>query len=266
MNDQTLLELVRSADPLSADLGRPPRALVERVLASPRADREPRRIDGWQAKVALGAVVFGVSGVIAALAIAGTGWLTGEPAPPQVVTNFQLYTPQLGFHPDPGKAVLVARDGDVELYATTDREGTYCLDVVAPWKPATVHDGGTCVTQSVASGDFVAGVVSGSPVTEQGMTFVVGGRVADPKARSVRFDDPGGNTVTQPLGSSGFFLSTVTMSGPCATGNWSSTFTALDSAGNALAHTGTIPLAELSEHDSARSGPIRSCLVRFLQR
>lgn len=266
MNDQTLLELVRSADPLSSSVGEPPRALLELVRASPRPEKEPRRIRGWQAKVALGGVVFGVSGVIAALAIAGTGWLTGEPAPPEVVTNFRLYTPQLGFHPDPGKAVLVARDGQVQLYATTDREGTYCLDVVAPWKPATVHDGGTCVPQAIASADFAAGVVSASPVTEQGMTFVVVGRVADPKARSVRFADPGGNTVTQPVGSSGFFLADVTTPGPCATGNWSSTFTALDADGNAVAHTGTISLAELSEHDSARRGPIRSCLVRFLQK
>lgn len=259
MNDQTLLELVRHADPLDATVAEPPPALLERVLASSRARKHPRRVRGWHARVALGAAIFGLSGVVVALAIGGTGWLTGEPAPPEVVTNFQAYTPQLGFHPDPGKAVLVAQEGQVKLYATTDREGTYCLDLVAPWKPATVRDGGTCIPQATASGDFVAGIVGGGPLTEQGTTLVVAGRIAAPQARSVQFADPGGKTVTQLLGSSGFFAATVTMSAPCATGDWSSTFTALDADGNALAHTATISLTKLSEKDTSQRGPVRAC-------
>lgn len=266
MNDQTLKELVRHADPLLTEIGEPPRALLERVLATPRAGEKPRRVRGWQGRLALGVAVLGVSGVIAALAIAGTGWLTGEPAPPEVVTNFQAYTPQLGFHPDPGKAVLVAQEGQVKLYATTDREDTYCLDLVAPWKPATVRDGGTCVPKAIASGDFVAGVVGAGPVSEHGLTFVVGGRIADSSARSVQFTGLDGNTVTQPLGSSGFFLATVTTSRPCANGDWSSTFTALDADGNFVARTGTISLMKLREKDSALRGPVRDCLVSFLQK
>jgi hypothetical protein len=258
MNDQALFELVRDADPLGTAVGEPPRALLERVLESPRG-RTPR-LPRWQAKVALTAVVLALSGAIAALAIAGTGWLTGEPAPPQVVTNFRDYTPQLGFHPDPGKAVLVAQQGHVELYATTNREGTYCLDLVAPWKPATVDDGGTCVPSWIASGHFVAGNLSSTRTT-----VVVGGRIADARARSVQFTGPHGTPVTVPVGSSGFFLATLKTSEPCA-GNWSSTFTALDAGGEALAQTGKISLVRVSETDSRRGGPVRACWFGFLQK
>lgn len=259
MNDQALFERVRDADPLRAAVGEPPRALLERVLASPRAEKRPR-LPRWRAKVAVTVVVLALSGAIAALAIAGTGWLTGEPAPPEVVTNFHDYTPQLGFHPDPGKAVLVAQQGQVELYATTDREGTYCLDLVAPWKPATVGDGGTCVPKWIASGHFVAGNLSSARTT-----LVVAGRIADPRARSVQFTGPDGTPVTVPVGSSGFFLAAVKTSGPCA-GNWSSTFTALDAGGDSLAQTRKISLIRVRETDSPRGGTVRACWFGFLQK
>lgn len=264
MNDQMLLEMVRRADPVAAGVGDPPLALLERVLASPRAGKNPRRLRR-SAKFTLVAAVFGVGAAIASLAIAGTGWLTGEPAPPPVVTNFQSYTPQLGFHPDPGSAVLVASDGQVKLYATTDREGTYCLDVTSPWKPATTLDGGSCVPQATAAAQFIAGIASGGPRSDQGLPLVVAGRVVDPEARSVQFTLPDGNSVTQPLGSSGFFVASVTVPALCANGGWSSKFTALDADGNAVAGTRTLTLMTALEKDSPLHGPIHSCLLSWLQ-
>jgi hypothetical protein len=264
MNDQTLLELVRRADPLAAAVGEPPSGLLERVLASPRGER-PGRLRSLPARLALVGAVFGVSAVIVGLSIAGTGWLTGEPAPPEVVTNFQAYTPQLGFHPDPGSAVLVAEDGPVKLYATTDREGTYCLDLVAPWKPATTRDGGTCVPKPIASQAFVAGMLGGGPDSQQGMTMVVAGRIADSQARSVQFTGPDGQTVARPVGSSGFFVTTLATPAPCAGGDWSSTFTALDSDGNVVAHTSSIPLIVTKHSTSKERGPILSCVFAFFR-
>lgn len=266
MNDQTLLELVRRVDPLAAGPSEPPPALLQRVLSSPRTEQKRGPAQGWQVRFAVGAAVLALSGVIAALAIAGTGWLTGAPASPAVVTDFQNYTPQLGFHPDPGKAVLVAEDGQVKLYATTDREGTYCLDVVAPWKPATVLDGGTCVPKPIAAGPFIAGPVGAGPVTEQGMTVVVAGRIDDPRARSVEFRGPDGKPVTRPVESSGFFLAALTTSAPCANGDWSSTFTALDSDGSAVAQTPVLSLEKAREKNSPVRGPVHDCLLLFLQK
>ena len=61
----------------------------------------PVLVRGFRPRFALVAAVLALSGLIASLAIAGTGWLTGEPAPPPVVTDFRAYTPQLGFHLTP---------------------------------------------------------------------------------------------------------------------------------------------------------------------
>lgn len=265
MNDQMLLEMVRRADPVAAGIGDPPPALLERVLASPRAEETPRRHLRRSAKFALVAAAFGVSAAIASLAIAGTGWLTGEPAPPPVVTNFQSYTPQLGFHPDPGSAVLVARDDQVRLYATTNREGTYCLDVTSPWKPATTRDGGTCVPQATASAKFIAGIASGGPLTGQGLPLVVAGRIVDPAARSVQFTLPDGDTLTRPLGSSGFFVASVTVPALCANDGWRTTFTALDADGDAVARTATLSLMTAMEKNSPLRGPVHSCLLSWLR-
>jgi hypothetical protein len=103
MNDQTLFEMVRQADPLAAAArtAEPPRELLERVLVSARGEHgSARRLRG-RSRLVLAVAILGLGAVVAGLAIAGTGWLTGEPAPPAVVTDFQAYTPQLGFHPDP---------------------------------------------------------------------------------------------------------------------------------------------------------------------
>lgn len=267
MNDQTLFEMVRQADPVEAVAGveEPPREVLERVLASARDERRPARRLRARRRLVLAAAVLGLGAVIAGLAIAGTGWLTGEPAPPAVVTDFQAYTPQLGFYPDPGSAVLVAEDGQIKLYATTNREGTYCLVLDEPWKPATTLDGGTCVSEAIASGHFVAGLVGGGPLLEQHTTLVVGGRIADTKARSVRFTGPNGRVIERPVGRSGFFVASVSIEGlPCVNGDWSSTFTALDAGGNTLAQTRTISLTKTT-HTNAQ-GQVRACLLSFLQK
>ena len=70
-----------------------------------RRERRRRRFVLTSGVVALGAVIVGT-------AIAATGWLVGSPAPPSVKSDFGSYAPQLGFNPQPGKAVLVASSGD----------------------------------------------------------------------------------------------------------------------------------------------------------
>ena len=113
---------------------------AELRASATRAVRARRR----RLLIVAAAVAAGV--LMGSLAIAATseGWLTGEPAPPGVVEGFRQYTPQLGFHPQAGKAQFVAQDGAVKLYATTNREGGICYLVDEPWKPANAGDGGTC--------------------------------------------------------------------------------------------------------------------------
>ena len=265
MNDETLFEKVRQADPLpaAAGFGEPPQALLERVLVSARDERGLARAPHRRRRLVLVAAVLALGAAAAGLAIAGSGWLTGGPAPPAVVTNFQAYTPQLGFHPDPGSAVLVAQDGQIKLYATTNREGTYCLVVNEPWKPATTLDGGTCVPEAIASGRFIAGFVGAGPLTEGQLTLVVGGRIADTNARAVRFTDPDGKVIERPVGPSGFFIAAVSAQTPCADGDWSSTFTALDGNAKALAQM-TIPLTQTVPTHTRRG--IRGCLLSFLRK
>ena len=202
-------------------------ARKEHLLAE--VDRPPRL--SRRARVVL---VVAVSLVVLGTAAAATrSWLTGRPAPPAVVSDFGSYTPQLGFHPDPGAAVLVAEDGDVSLYATTNREGTYCLVTSAPWKrPETLPDGGTCIPAAQAAAPVVAGLVGASSTT-----FVIAGRVDAGAAHAVRFTGPDGRLLTRPIGSSGFFVAAVPVSGsPCARGEWKPTFVAVDAGGRELTH------------------------------
>jgi hypothetical protein len=157
------------------------------------------------------------------------GWLSGEPAPPSVVENFESYTPQLGFQPDPGHAVLVAEDEDAGLYATTNDKGSFCLAAGAP-------DGGTCISPKSAQAPLIAGIMSDDPsrhrVSER---LLVAGRVDNAEARTIRFTDPDGNVFTRTIGSSGFFIAAVPMHGsPCPKGAWKPTFTALGAKGEEL--------------------------------
>jgi hypothetical protein len=103
------------------------------------------RLMGTRRRIAVLAIVTLLI-VIGTAVASTTSWLTGSPAPQSVVSDFGTYTPQLGFNPEPGRAVLVAEDGDISLYATTNKQGTYCLVASAPWKrPEKLADGGTCI-------------------------------------------------------------------------------------------------------------------------
>jgi hypothetical protein len=165
-----------------------------------------------------------------ALAASKRGWLTGSPAPPKVVTGFEQYTPQLGFHPEARKAQFVAQDGPIKLYATSNREGGICYLVDEPWKPANAGDGGTCASREQAAVPISAGGLSGSADV-----FVVGGRVADERARSINFTTPSGEPIVRPLGAEGFYVAQVPWTGHCPKHDWAPTFVALDVDGNIVA-------------------------------
>ena len=171
--------------------------------------------------------------LVGGLAIAATseGWLTGEPAPPQVVEGFREYTPQLGFHPQAGKAQFVAQDGTINLYATANREGGICYLVDEPWKPANAGGGGTCASRKKASVPISAGLLGGS----QGAS-VIGGRVADDRARSVSFSGPDGAPIVRPLGAGGFYVAQVPVpqQGVCPRHGWKPRFVALGAEGDRL--------------------------------
>jgi len=196
-----------------------------RSAASRRVAARRRRLLTLVAIAAVGVVT-------ASLAIAATkeGWLTGSPAPPQVVTGFEQYTPQLGFHPEAGKAQFVAQDGPIKLYATSNREGGICYLVDEPWKPANAGDGGTCASRERAAVPISAGGLGGSADV-----FVVGGRVADVRARSINFTTPSGEPIVRPLGAGGFYVAQVPWQGHCPKHDWVPRFVALDSDGNTVA-------------------------------
>ena len=99
-----------TADPIAAFRS-------ELRAAANRQRRSSQRRLVAAAVVALVAII-----ALTGVATGGVGWLTGTPAPHSVIADFGTYTPQLGFHPDPGSAVLVASDGDSHLYATTNAE------------------------------------------------------------------------------------------------------------------------------------------------
>jgi hypothetical protein len=190
------------------------------------------RFVGPRRRVAALALALGLL-VIGTAVAATTDWLSGSPAPKSVVSDFGSYAPQLGFNPEPGRAVLVAQDGDISLYATTNKQGSYCLIASAPWKrPSKLPDGGTCIPPGQAAAPLVAGLVgaSGSPGGQQ--TYLIAGRTTDPEARTIRFSDPTGTPITRTIGSSGFFIATVrTEKSACANGDWRPTFSQLGANG-----------------------------------
>jgi hypothetical protein len=204
--------------------------------------------------VAAAVVALVAIGALTGVATGGVGWLTGTPAPHSVVADFGTYTPQLGFHPDPGSAVLVASDGDTHLYATTNAEDSYCIAVSAPWRNLAQNpDGGTCVSKATAEKPIVAGLPSGTP-----HTVVLAGRVAVAGAVSVAVKLPDGSPRTIPLGTSGFFISNIQV-GPCQYGDWSPQLIALNAAGKPVAAS-TIPLLHVYRDSSgvamACGGPV----------
>jgi hypothetical protein len=217
--------------------------------AAIRQRRSSRRRLVAVAVVALVAII-----ALTGVATGGVGWLTGTPAPHSVIADFGTYTPQLGFHPDPGSAVLVASDGDSHLYATTNAEDSYCIAVSTPWRNLGQEpDGGTCVSKATAEKPIVAGLPSGTADT-----VVLAGRVAVAGAVSVSVQLRDGTTRTIPLGTSGFFISNI-QGKPCQHGDqygdWSPQFVALNSAGKPVAAS-TIPL----EHEYLdKSGAPMAC-------
>jgi hypothetical protein len=176
-------------------------------------------------------------GVLVAAAI-GSGvaaakqWLLGQPAPPPVVADFNAYTTQLGFHPNAGKAFFAAEDGVYKLYATSNREGTYCVVVDEPWKHANAGDGGTCVAKRDAGFPITAGVVGASSRVQ-----VVAGRVTVDGARSVRFTDSTGASIERQLGAGGFYIAGVHSAAGCPSNDWNPTLVAVDGEGRELARS-----------------------------
>lgn len=173
--------------------------------------------------LAAGAIAGSV--VVVGVAAAAGGWLTGTPAPQSVKSDFGSYTPQLGFHPDPGASVLVASDGDYQLYATTDAKGSYCIVLSTPSsRPPESMGGGYCISRATADQPIVAGLFGS----------LLLGRVSVAGATAVQVQLPDGATRTIPLASSGFFLARIDAK-PCEYGTWSPRFVALGSAGTAVA-------------------------------
>ena len=196
-------------------------------LTLPRFIGPRRRVVALALAVALGLLVMGTA------VAKTTDWLTGTPAPKAVVSDFGTYAPQLGFNPEPGRAVRVAVDGDTILYATTNKQGSYCLIASAPWKrPSKLPDGGTCIAPAQASAPLIAGLVGAKSGTDEQQTYVIAGRTTDPEARTIRFSDPSGATVTRPIGSSGFFIATIrSETSACANGDWRPTFSVIGADG-----------------------------------
>jgi hypothetical protein len=165
------------------------------------------------------------------LARAMIDWVRGEPAPPAVVQDFESYTPQLGYQPDPGGAILVAVDGGVRLYSTKNDKGSYCLVLTAPGRPS--GDGGTCIKPAWAAEPLIVGTLGAVASDERSSTHFIGGRSNHPEARSIRFTDPNGRTIVRPIGFDGFFVASVHLpSSTCGDGDWRPMFSVLDASGN----------------------------------
>jgi hypothetical protein len=223
-----------------------------RALAPAVVSGEPRELslkqpsESWlsDGEGVLGARLLGlIVLVLAVLALptyaigrAVNGWLSGEPAPQSIVDNFGSYTPQLGFRPEPGKAVRVAADGAFILYATANDRGSYCVATSTP-------DGSICIQPSIAAAPLIAGIMPGDPGRADARhTILVAGRVNDPDAVAIAFTDPAGAAVMRQIGLGGFYLAALatdnsTSDGlpyPCKNGEWTPTFRALGSAGEKL--------------------------------
>lgn len=200
-------------------------------------------------RIALVTSAFAVAGIIVGTAIAATGWLVGSPAPKSVKSDFGSYAPQLGFNPEPGKAVLVARHGPYKMYVTPDKQGGYCTLVATPqYHPGPSGSGGDCGTRQQAAVSFLAGPVGpGVPMHNGGVRVVVAGRTRNKAAARVQFTTPDGKTATAPIGTSGFFITDITSKRQLFTGlqpqggrlpkplcHWTTTFVLLDSSGRQL--------------------------------
>jgi hypothetical protein len=241
-----------------------PDDIVVRELLAPFARvqpvtlrRRPARRLRW--RFAFVAVALGVTGVIATVALAGTGWLVGSPAPSDVKADFGSYATQLGFNPQPGQAVLVASSGAYQLYATANSQGGLCTLVVTPWVPASAHEGGECSAAPPNSSSFYASVGGQSAETNGATTVVVYGHTSDAGASSVQFDGPNGAPVTASVGKGGYFIAGTTGPGMmCGRGAWAPTFQVLDATGHQLSAT-TLTLMPATNWVTVGSG--RVCIA-----
>lgn len=197
-----------------------------------------------------------VIAVVALLAVPSYGvardvidWVRGEPAPQSVVDEFGTYAPQLGYQPDSGGAVLVAVDeGDVRLYSTYNDKGSYCLLLRAPGRPS--GDGGTCIQPKWAAEPLIAGTLGATGGDDESSTHFIGGRSDHPDARSIRFTDPDGGTISRPIGFDGFFVASVRVPrSACGAGDWRPTFVVLDENGDEVARA---PITLLFSHPTQR--------------
>lgn len=196
-------------------------------------------------RIALATSALAVAGIIVGTAIAATGWLVGSPAPKNVKSDFGSYAPQLGFNPEPGKAVLVAHHGVYKMYVTPDKQGGFCTLIATPqYHPGPHGSGGDCGTRQQAALPFFAGPYGpGVPMHGGGVRLVVAGRTRNKAATQVRFTTPGHKTTTAPTGTSGFFITDITSQHQLFTGlqpgsicHWTTTFVLLDNTGRPLAN------------------------------
>jgi hypothetical protein len=200
-------------------------------------------------RIALVTSVLAVAAIIVGTAIAATGWLVGSPAPKNIKSDFGSYAPQLGFNPEPGKAVLVASDGPYKMYVTPDKQGGYCTLIATPhYHPGPNGSGGDCGTRQQAAVPFLAGPYGpGVPMRNGSVRVVVAGRTRNKAAARVRFTTPDGKTATAPIGTSGFFITDITSKRRLFTGlqppgsrfpkalcHWTTTFVLLDGSGRQL--------------------------------
>jgi hypothetical protein len=230
--DQTIPPL---RDLPSGRLGARKEHLLAEVQSSQKRPGAPW-MRGWvhpRRRVAAIALALGLLTIGTGVAATTTDWLTGSPAPESVVSDFGSYAPQLGFSPEPNRAVLVAEDSDIILYATTNKEGSYCLLASAPWKrPSELGEGGICIPPALGAAPLVAGLVGARSSPDGAQTYLIAGRTTDPDARSIRFDDPTGAPIRRAIGSSGFFIAAVrTHESACVNGDWKPTFSMLGADG-----------------------------------
>jgi hypothetical protein len=207
------------------------------VFRAELRDAAVRRIAARRRRVRLSlvAAVLVLAAIGAGITVAATDWPLGEPAPPEVVSDFQSYTPQLGFNPLARGARLVAQADGIALYATTTRQGTYCTVVATPWRgDKTMGDGGTCASREDAAEPIAAGVRDLSPIEDGRATAAIAGHVLNRRATAVRFTTPHSEEIERQIGAKGFFVAGVNIEF-CPEDGWTATFTALDSNGNELA-------------------------------
>jgi hypothetical protein len=230
---------------------------AELVAAAQRWQKQRARL---RRRVVLLSSALATAGVIVGATAAATGWLVGSPAPPSVKSDFGSYATQLGFNPRPGKAVLVANNGAYQLYATTNKQGGYCILVSAPWKRPGPHgEGGDCSSRKQVATRFWAAIggVAGHP--DGRTTLVIDGRTTTAEAASIRFTTPDQETVNVKVGTSGFFIDGFTTRASwCQIGRWNPRIAILDSTGNEI----TTTTAEIGRGTVCLSKPVPTVTVQ----